>query len=283
VQPDRDNRRSGTLLLALLVCAALTAVHKQSQRQGLSDPVSGIVRDMGLIPAQTLTARFGDWWQGSVGSFFIAPRLARENAALQTQIVALTTQNRNLLLAQSENSRLRALLEFKQKSPYSLFAAEVVALKPNPQTDTLVLNRGLASGVRLQSIVLAPNGALVGQVVEVSAHSCTVLLLTDAQSSVGVLVNNHTPHGPVGLCQGDGQGHLQLTYLRSDTLLHPGDSAVTSGLGGIFPKDLPLGTVTTIQIDTTRSLKTATLHPAADFDHLEEVFLLRPPAPINET
>ena len=91
----------------------------------------------------------------------------------------------------------------------------MVALKPSPLSDTLTLNRGSESGIHPHSIVLAPNGALVGQVLNVSPGACDVLLLTDSLSSVGVLVHNHTPHGPLGLCQGDGQGHLRVIYLTS--------------------------------------------------------------------
>lgn len=275
MRPERDNRRGGTLLLLLLACGLLTALHSGAARRGESDPVSGFVRDMGLVPGQVVTAQIGQWWRLSAGSLLSGPRLARENAVLKARVLDLSAQNKALLTAQAENARLRQLLSFGQRAPRPLLAAQVVALKPNPHSDTLTLNRGSAQGVHPRSVVLAPNGALVGQVLDVSAHACDVLLLTDGVSSVGALVHNHTPHGPIGLCQGDGQGHLRVTYLRSDTLLHVGDSVTTSGLGGVFPKSLPLGAVASISVDNIRSLQTALLRPAADYDHLEEVFLIR--------
>lgn len=279
MRPERDNRRGGTLLLLLLACGLLTALHSRAARRGESDPVSGVVRDMGLVPGQAATALGGQWWHLSAGSLLSGPRLARENAALKARVLDLAAQNKALLTAQAENARLRRLLGFEQRAPRPLLAAQVVALKPSPHSDTLTLNRGSAQGVHPQSVVLAPSGALVGQVLDVSARACQVLLLTDGGSSVGALVHNHTPRGPIGLCQGDGQGHLRVTYLRSDTLLHVGDAVTTSGLGGVFPKSVPIGAVASVSVDKTRSLQTALLRPAADYDHLEEVFLIQDPAP----
>ena len=275
MRPERDNRRGGILLLLLLACGLLTALHSRSAQRGQADPLSGAVRDMGLVPGQVAAAQASQWWRLSGGSLLAGPRLARENAALKARVLDLAAQYKSLLTAQAENARLRQLLGFEQRAPRPLLAAQVVALKPNPHSDTLTLNRGSAQGVHPQSVVLAPNGALVGQVLDVSAHACDVLLLTDVTSSVGALVHNHTPHGPIGLCQGDGQGHLRVTYLRSDTPLHVGDAVTTSGLGGVFPKSVPIGAVASIFVDKTRSLQTVVLRPAADYDHLEEVFLIQ--------
>ena len=236
MRPERDNRRGGTLLFTLLACGLLTVLHGRAERRGQTDAVSGAVRDMALVPGQTGLALLGQTWHLSGGSLLSGPRLARENEALKARVLDLTAQNKELLSEKSENVRLRGLLGFQQRSRRPLLAAEVVALKPSPHTDTLTLNRGSAQGVHEHSVVVAPNGALIGQVLTVSARACDVLLLTDAESSVGALVHNHTAQGPIGLCQGDGQQRLRVTYLRSDTLLHVGDAVTTSGLGGVFPK-----------------------------------------------
>ncbi|MGI4790151.1 MAG: rod shape-determining protein MreC [Janthinobacterium lividum] len=279
MRPERDKRRTSVLLLALLACGLLTALHGRAALREQTDPVSWAVRDMGLIPGQTLVAHLGQLWHLSAGSLLAGPKLARENAALNARVLELSAQNNNLLTAQAENARLRRLLGFEQVSLRPLLAAQVTALKPNAHFDTLTLNQGSAHGVHPRSVVLSPSGALVGQVLDVSPRSCDVLLLTDADSSVGALVHNHTPHGPIGLCQGLGSGQMHVTYLRTDSVMHVGDAVTTSGLGGVFPNAVPLGTVSAISVDKTRSLQTALLRPAADFDHLEEAFVIRPVLP----
>ena len=279
MRPERDNRRVGMFLLALLACGLLAALHGRMAGRGQADPVSSVVRDIGLVPGQTFVAHLGQLWNLSAGSLLAGPKLARENAALNARVLELSAQNTELLTARAENVRLRRLLGFEQVSLRPLLAAQVTALKPNPHFDTLTLNQGSAHGVHPQSVVLSPDGALVGQVVDVSPCSCDVLLLTDAGSSVGASVHNHTPHGPIGLCQGEGAGRMQVTYLRSDSLLHVGDLVTTSGLGGVFPGAIPLGAISSISVDKIRSLQTAVLRPAADFDHLEEAFVIQSAPP----
>ena len=279
MRPERDKRRAGALLLALLACGLLTWLHARSAQRGQTDFVSHAVRDFSLVPAQAAVARLGRAWHLSAGSLLAGPKLARENAALNARVLELSAQNTDLLTAQAENGRLRHLLGFEQSSLRPLLAAQVSALKPNPHFDTLTLTQGSARGVHPRSVILSPSGALVGQVLDVSPESCDVLLLTDADSSVGVLVHNHTPHWPVGVCQGAGSGRMQVTYLRSDAVLHVGDAVTTSGLGGVFPAAIPLGQIEAITVDKTRSLQTALVRPAADFDHLEEAFVIQPLPP----
>lgn len=270
---DGDTRRGPALLLLLLLCAGLTAWHTRAQRAHRLDPVSGVVRDGGLVPAQSGAERIAVWWRVSVVSLFHARALARRNDALQKQVFALSQENEGLRAAQLENTRLRQLLAFETKADRPLLAGEVVALKPSPQTDTLTINRGETSGVHVRASVLAPNGALVGQVLDVSPGACTVLLLTDADSSVGAQVDNDSPRAPIGLCQGGSGPRLRLTYLPLDSNLQPGDLVFTSGQGGVFPKGLPIGKVLSVSTDKTRSLQTAIVQPKADFDHLEEAFV----------
>jgi rod shape-determining protein MreC len=277
VRTERDNRSGLLFAAALLACGVLTAWHARAARTGHADAASGVVRDLALVPGQGAAASLGRWWHLSAGSLLSAPRLARENDALKGRVLSLSAQNKELLSAQSENVRLRQLLGFEARAARPLLAAQVVALKPNPHTDTITLGCGAAQGVHPHSVVLGPTGALIGQVLDVSPRSCDVLLLTDALSSVGALVHNHTPRGPIGLCQGDGMGSLHVTYLRSDTPLHVGDAVTTSGLGGVFPKALPIGAVASVSVDKARSLQTALLRPAADYDHLEEAFVIQAP------
>ena len=151
---ERDNRRFGAFGLALLACGLLTALHARSASRGQADPLWA-VRDIGLVPAQTLVARIGRSWHLSAGSLLAGPKLARENAALNARVLELSSQNTDLLTAQAENIRLRRLLGFERASLRPLLAAQVSALKPNSHFDTLTLNQGSAHGVHPRSVVLS--------------------------------------------------------------------------------------------------------------------------------
>ena len=271
------------LALVLVLCAGLTLMHQQRIRGGRPDPVVGAVRDAALVPSQTLLFGLGHWWQSHLLSLSQGMRLVHDNERLQAQLEALRAENSELRTAQAENDRLRQALAFEKRSSRHLLAAEVIALKPTLQTDTLILNRGRGDNVQPQEVVLSADGALVGQVLDVPANitqrSCTVLLLTDSGSSVGAeVVRPGAKPGQgaprIGICRGDRADHLTLTFPRIDADVRLGDRVVTSGLGGVFPKGLPVGVVAAVSTDKTRSVKTATVRPSVDFDHLEQAFLV---------
>lgn len=279
---ERSGRRGLTLLVTLLLCGGLSALHYRIERGHGHDPVTGAVRDAALVPAQGLTMQIGHWWHEHIASAFNGPSLARQNTALKAQVAVLTLQNQRLTAAQAENVRLRQLLQFQQKSDRAPLAAEVIALKPSALNDTLTVSRGLRDGVRRQTIALGPNGALVGQVIDIdlSHSSSSVLLLTDSGSSVGAQVVHPGKPGAVGICTGNRTNRLVLTDLPRDADVRPGDVVTTSGLGrdgGVYPKGIRIGIVLSVVADQTRSLKTAQVKPAVDFNHLEDVFLLIPP------
>ncbi len=246
------------------------------------------------------------WGQSNIVSLFRGPRLASENAALRAQVAVLTQQSRALRDDADENARLRVLLKFEEHSPRRLLPAEVLALKPFAQRDSAIFSRGARSGVGVKQVALGPNGALVGQVTGVTQTTCDVMLLTDALSSVGAQVlpdhpappplspsapaasyreSNHAakpvaaappaPKAIIGVCVGDRSPVIELTDLPPDAAIHVGDRVVTSGLGGIYPKSIPIGRITRVSFDQTRYLKSASVTPDADLDHLEEGFLIR--------
>ncbi len=268
------------LLVALALCAGLTLLHHQRERARRADPVVALVRDDALAPPQRAVLGVTRWWRRSVAALWQGPRLARRNDALQARVLTLEAQNKALLAAQAENDALRRQLGFLKRSPLPLLPAEVIALKPDAQTDTLTLDRGSRSGVKLQAVVLSPDGALVGQVVDVTPGSCDVLLLTDPGSSAGAEVVRPGPavagtDPRLGICRGDRAHGLVLTIPRLNAGLKSGDRVVTSGLGAVFPQGLPVGVVESVTSDRTLAVQRAVLRPDADLDHLEEAFLVR--------
>lgn len=273
------DRKWIAVAIALVICGVLTAARHQAQKVHLPDPITNSARRYLFVPALSGVQHVKQWWRLDVLSFFHAPRLAHQNSILRAHVAVLTQQNRELAEEAQENARLRALLAFKSRDPQRLLAAEVIALKPFAERDSAILSRGLGDKVERKQVVLDPDGALVGQVTDVTTDSCDVLLLTDTVSSVGAQVEPvGRPAGTkatVGICQGNRSNTLTLTDLPPDADVRIGDKIISSGLGGIFPKDLPIGHVTAVRFDKTRYLMSATVVPDADFNHLQEAFLLQ--------
>lgn len=249
--------------------------HNRMGAQGQSDGLTSLVRTV-TVPLVSGLSNAGQWFSRQVGWLFRGRALEEENRRLREEAAWLREENARLREAEITAQRLRKQLGFAATPPADRIAADVIARRPNPHFETLVISRGSRDGVRLQSVVVAPQG-LVGHVYDVAPTSAAVLLLTDSNSAVGAMVQRADSRA-TGICKGNGTERLSMTYLDHAASVKVGDRIISSGLGGekgVFPKGLVIGTVTEIANDATGAARHVFVQPAVDFDRLEEVYVLR--------
>lgn len=255
-------------LLAGLVLAVLTLIALQQRYPAerwllpevagfLSTPVQEAVSRLHR-GATTLWARYLDW-----------KSIRADNVRLRAEVEALRLRQLRLEEAEAENARLRRLLALQVRLPLEGVAAEVVAREWDGFTRSLTVNRGRAHGVARLAPVLIPEG-VVGRVAEVRRGSAVIQLLTDPGSSIGAVVLRTRT---LGLVEGTVAGTLRLRLPALDEQVAAGDLVITSGLGGTFPKGLPLGRVSRIG-SATGLFRYAELTPSVDLDRVEEVLIL---------
>lgn len=153
-------------------------------------------------------------------------------------------------------------------------------------TSMIIIDRGTQDGVNKDMAVVTEKG-LVGTVVEASPNSSKVQLLLDPRSAVGTLVQR--PESRVaGIVEGNPSDPMmpRMINIPRNADVVEGDTIVTSGFGGIYPKGLIVGTVSDVQNDSGGLLKIAILDPAVDFQKLEDVAVIvtsreAPPAPLT--
>ena len=194
-----------------------------------------------------------------------------ENVVLRAESERLKLQALQVEETHQENARLRQLLALRERLPLSTLAGEVIGREAGGWVRALTVNRGRSSGIPRQSPVIVPEG-LVGRVVQVRSVASVIQLLNDPASTVGATVQRtRTP----GLVEGDAGGAVRFKFMARDgARVAPGDLVVTSGLGNLFPKGLPIGRVVTIEDKGSALFHFAVLVPAVDFDRVEEVLLL---------
>lgn len=194
--------------------------------------------------------------------------LKRENESLKAE------QNRySEVLA--ENIRLRNLLKFKQGyTSYNMVGASVIERDYGGWTHTMVIDRGEDSGIKKYMPVIIPSG-LVGFVSEVYMNSSRVQLLLDPRTTVGGIVQRPASR-VVSMVSGNSgnPGLLSFMFLPKESDVIKGDIIVTSGYGGVYPKGLVIGTVEQVDVDSEGGTQSAEIRPAADFAHMEEVFII---------
>ena len=190
-------------------------------------------------------------------------RLTHEAAVLQRRISYLEEQA-------LETQRLQGLLAMKEISRTEFLAARVVGKDATNWFKTVLIDRGSLAGIRRNMPVVAPDG-LVGRVVEVTPTAAKVQLITDPVSAAGGLIQRTRV---IGIVSGSLGAGLKVRYLPLMADIAIGDEVVTSGMGGVFPKGIPLGRVIAAERRSGALFQEATLAPKVDLSRLEEVLIL---------
>lgn len=168
-----------------------------------------------------------------------------------------------------QNGRLRKLLGFVDDLDKPALPAQVIGEDASNWSRTIIINKGSRAGLMAGFPVVAADG-VVGRIIKTSPTSSRVLLITDASSAVATLVQRTRTRG---VARGRG-GDLSLEFALRDRDIIIGDLLVTSGMGGVFPKGLPLGLVTNVEKDPFSLFQQVRSETAADFSHLEEVLVI---------
>ncbi len=190
-------------------------------------------------------------------------RLQREAAILQRRIDQLEEQV-------LETQRLQGLLAMREAWRAEFVAARVVGKDATNWFKTILIDRGSRAGMRRNLPVVGPDG-LVGRIVDVTPSTAKVQLITDPVSAAGALLQRTRV---TGIVIGNLGAGLRVRYLPLLADVVVGDEVVTSGMGGIFPKGIPVGRVTAVERTSGALFQEATLEPKVDLSRLEEVVVL---------
>lgn len=256
------------LVMLVVVVIRLTALN----RDGLT-PMESAVKD-GLAPAQQLTVNFAWDVRETFSSILKLGNLMDENKKLKEEIRVLKSKLNQLEQYKLQNSRLKELLDYREftADKYQLMTAAVIGRDPGNWFGTITLNRGEADGVQKDMAVVVPEG-LVGRVVAVSKHTAEVLLVTDPRSGVGAVVQESQMPGVIeGMA--NSTGLVRMIHLPKDAPIKAGQVVISSGVGGIYPSGVRIGTVIKSENDPGGLFQTAEVKPFVDFRTLRDVFIV---------
>ena len=199
--------------------------------------------------------------------------LEKDNANLRVENRSLRATNEALRDVEREVNRLRHALNYRQRSEFKLVPAQIITRDSATWWRTITINRGREDGVESDMPVLTDEG-LVGKITTVSANISVILLVSDENCRVAATVEGTREQGIVTgqRVAGAVAPMLDLNFLSKQADLKPGQKVYTSGVGGVFPSGLLVGTVQTFRV---RELDgQALLAPAVDLARLEDVFVV---------
>lgn len=193
----------------------------------------------------------------------------RRNTVLEQENSQLRADLQQVEEFRLQNERLRELLAFVDDIDRPALPAQVIGEDVSSWARTVTIDKGIRSGVRVGLPVVAAAG-VVGRIIKSAPNSSRVLLVTDASSAIAALVQRTRTRG---VARGRGV-EMSLDYALRAADIEQGDLLVTSGMGGVFPKGLPLGQVAKVERDKFGLFQRVDIAPAVDFSHLEEVLVV---------
>lgn len=256
------------LLFSLSILAAAARGHLRV------DPIGplllGLMRPL-QIGAQTTVVRVRELHQ----RYTALRGVKGENENLKRRILDLEAERNRLLEAEATNRRLRELLDFRSQLPSGSTTAAVIGNSASTWFHSFILDKGSADGVLKGMAVVSPVG-VVGQVVAVASRSAKVLLITDHHSGVDVVVQRSRARGIVS---GSPENGPVMKYVKRSEDVQEGDRLITSGLDGIFPKGLLVGTVAKVRKKGYGLFQYVGVTLAVDPSRIEEVLVVSAEVP----
>jgi rod shape-determining protein MreC len=223
-----------------------------------------------LRPLQIALESANAWIKSIQESRLTLAGYKADNERLRQRIIELESERDRLLEAEATNRRLQQLLEFRRQLPVGGITASVIARSASPWFRSCLLDKGSADGIRKGMAVLTPLGAL-GRVIELTAHTAKVLLITDPNSGVDVIVQRTRARGIVS---GSLENGPIMKYVKHGEDIQVGDRLITSGFDGIFPRGMVVGAVTLARKQTVGLFQHITVLPAVTLDTTEQVLVV---------
>jgi rod shape-determining protein MreC len=206
---------------------------------------------------------------GNAGSY---GDLRNENRDLRLENERLRSDLARLREERSRADEVDELLNLRSARRNETFAfAAVIGRDPSPARDVIAISRGRGDGIREGMPVLGRGGALIGTVERVQEGMSWVRLITDPQSDVNALVQESRAQA---LASGGADGRIAMQFLVQGVEVKPGDTVLTSGLGGTYPSELLIGRVASVDGSTLDVFKSAHVEPAVSLSTLESVAVL---------
>ena len=265
--------RNVTVLVALLFAQILgLAMQVKRNDPGEGQGKTPLLRVWvmnAITPIEKVVVRGGEGVRDTWDDYLNLRGVRKENEELKAQLDQMRLDQVRLQEDAAQAHRLQALFNFKEQYLAQTVPAQVVGSSGTESSRVIYIDKGESDGVRQDMPVITPEG-VVGKVVRVMPSTAQVLLITDPSWGVGGILEKSRLQG---IARGTSTGDVKLTNILSDENVEPGERVLTSGGDRIFPKGLPLGTVSEL-LSREDLFLNIRLKPAANLSRLEEVLVI---------
>lgn len=268
----KNGIRIGIIVFAVASIIALGNAARDGEISFLQNATGVLEAPLKKVLSSTVS-----WFDTIYGYLYEYDSLMAENESLRSQLADAQQSARDGIEASEENTRLRKLLELREKhTDYDMESSKVVLWSSSNWSSAFTISKGASSGIELGDPVITEYGVLVGQITELGENWATVSTVIDVDMSVGAFVGNSQTSGMVmGEYDLMKKKTAKLTFLAEGAQIFAGDDVLTSGSGGAFPAGLVIGTLSAVQTEAGGQIEYGIVVPSAEFDTLVQVFIIK--------
>ncbi|MBL7205039.1 MAG: rod shape-determining protein MreC [Desulfobacteraceae bacterium] len=252
------------------ICFVLLLLSSTSGLRQPWNPAEQLIVEI-TAPFQKLIKRTINFTKDFWLNYFCLIDVRHENSQLKQEIKSFRRENSRYKELLATHERLRKLLQFKEVIRRPVIAAQVIGLDPTGWFKSIIIDKGKRAGLKWDMPVVNASG-VVGRIVSVSIDYAKVLLIIDQNSAVDCLTQQSRDRGMV---KGLSTDVCKMDYMAKSSDAVVGEMVITSGLGGIFPKGLPVGKISRVKDVSGEFFKEIEVTPSVDFSKLEEVLVIQ--------
>mgnify|MGYP004692151469 FL=1 len=273
------NKLAVTIFLLSVAFCGMIIYSLQSDANGISSSVSTVVS-----PLQKIVYNINSRVKETVDFFLNFSEVKLENEELKKKNTKLANELIEYESLKDEVERLREALNFTEsKNNYNYVGVNIIGYSGSSLSDGYIIDKGSNDGIAKNMVVVSSKG-LVGKVTKVSSNFAIVQSILN--ENIAVAVMDQQTREATGVLQGlsdKKDNNMTVVYnLPISSDVKEGDIIITSGLGKIYPKEIPVGTVVSVEEDNVRVMKSAVVEPFVNFNKLEELFVVIPNSNIDE-
>ena len=270
----RNSQKKPLVLLLVFVIAITTLLVVSAKNRNNVSWLDNIIH-FTVKPVATFFSNINTSVDGFFDYFQNKKELVQTVSELTYKNNLLEQKNASLSSLETENERLRQLLELREKYPeFQTTAASVIAKDGGNYSRFITIDKGEECGIKVNQPVLSQNG-LVGLIFETGHGWSKIQTIIDPSTSVGCRI---TRTGDISITEGDNalinEGMLKMLYISKQFTILEGDIVETSGLGEIYPSGIPIGKIKEIKVSEHSNSQYATIVPTVDFSNLQEVLVI---------
>lgn len=253
----------------LLIFFLFFLISLNREKSGNWNPLERVIVEI-TTPFQKLANATINTTRNTWFKYFELINARKENIRLKEQIISLKTENYRDQELLATHRRLQKLLQFAETTDQAVMAAQVIGRDPSGLFQSVIINKGKTSGLSVNMPVVNEDG-IVGRIVSVSNNYSKVLLLIDQNSAVDCIIQRSRD---TGIVKGLTSDTCIMDYVLKTSDIRVEDIIITSGIGGIFPKGVPVGKVNDIKDPSDELFREVKIKPFVDFSKLEEILII---------